>query len=198
MVAASGCAPLMPPMPPETISLPSRLAAEMLLPRRGERLECALDDSLRADVDPRAGGHLAVHDEAKLLQFVELLPVRPVAHQVRVADQHARRVLVGSEDADRFARLHQQRLVVLQRLQRIDDGVVALPVARGAARAAVHHEVLRALGDVRVEIVHQHAHGGFLPPSFAGELVAARRLHGNVGSAGRIGCDWHIRMMVVR
>ncbi len=96
--------------------------------------------------------------------------------QVGVADQHARRVVVRAEDADRLARLHQQRLVVLERLQRVDDGVVAIPIARGAAGAAVDHEVLRALADVRVEIVHQHAHGGFLTPAFAGELVAARRL----------------------
>ena len=35
-------------------------------------------------------------------------------HQVGVGDQHPRRVLVGAEDADRLARLHQQRLVVLR------------------------------------------------------------------------------------
>ena len=45
----------------------------------------------------------------------ELLPGRPVADQVGVGDQHARRPLVGAEDADRLARLHEQRLVVLER-----------------------------------------------------------------------------------
>ena len=193
MVAASGCAPPMPPMPPETISLPSRSPPKCFCPGRRKRLEGPLNDALRTDVDPRAGGHLPVHDQAQLLQLVELLPVRPVAHQIGVADQHPRRVLVGLEDAHRLARLHQQRLVVFQRLQRVDDGVVALPIARGASGAAVNHEVLRTLGHVGIEIVHEHAHGGFLSPTFAGELVAARRPHGSVGSTGSISCDWHNR-----
>src|ERR1035438_6852779 len=94
----------------------------MLLACRREGLECTLNDSLRTDVNPRAGGHLPVHDEAKLLQLIELLPVRPVAHQVRVADEYAWRVLVRLKDADRLARLHQQRLIVFQSLQRVDDG----------------------------------------------------------------------------
>ena len=41
----------------------------------GERLVGALHDALRADVDPRARGHLPVHHEAGALQLVELLPV---------------------------------------------------------------------------------------------------------------------------
>ena len=119
-----------------------------------------------------------------------------MAHQVRIADQNARRVLVRLKDADRLARLHQQRFVVFQRLQRLDDGVVAVPIARGAAGAAIHHEVLRALGDVGVEIVHQHAHGGFLAPAFAGELIAARRFHRDIRRAGYIGADRHNSTMV--
>ena len=43
-----------------------------------------------------------------------MLPGRPVRHQVGVGDQHARRVGMGAEDADRLARLHQQRLVRLE------------------------------------------------------------------------------------
>ena len=118
---------------------------------------------------------------------LKLLPVGPVADEVGVADQNAGRVVVGAEDADRLARLHQQGLVVVERAQGIDDGVVAIPIAGGAAGAAVDDEVLRALGDLFVEIVHQHAHGGFLSPAFAGELVAARSLDRRVGRAGCVG-----------
>ena len=69
-----------------------------------------------ADVDPRAGRHLAVHHQALAIELVEVLPGRPVRHEVGVGDQHARRVGVGAEHADRLARLHQQRLVVLEPL----------------------------------------------------------------------------------
>src|SRR5690606_30875399 len=72
------------PAPPER-------AAEMLARDRTERFVGPLQDALRADVDPRAGRHLAVHRETGALQFAELFPRRPVTDQVRVRDQDARR-----------------------------------------------------------------------------------------------------------
>ena len=59
--------------------------------------------------------------------------------------------------------------------QRAHDRVERLPRARGAAGAAVDDEVLGPLGDVRVEVVHQHPQRGLLRPALAGELAAARR-----------------------
>ncbi|KAG0927789.1 hypothetical protein G6F31_017924 [Rhizopus arrhizus] len=70
----------------------------------------ALHDALTADVDPAAGGHLAVHGKTLGVQFVEVFPRGPVRYQVRVGDQHARGVGMGLEHADRLARLHQQGL----------------------------------------------------------------------------------------
>ena len=56
----------------------------------------ALNDALAADVDPAAGGHLAVHRQALCIQLVEVLPGRPVRHQIGVGDQHARARCCGS------------------------------------------------------------------------------------------------------
>ena len=106
---------------------PGQRAAELLVGDRREGLEGALQDALRADVDPRAGRHLAVHDQAQLLELAELLPVGPVADQVGVGDQHARRPLVGAHHADRLARLHEQRLVGLEVAQARQQGVVRRP-----------------------------------------------------------------------
>ena len=78
-------------------------------------------------------------------------------HQVRVRDEHPRRVRMRREYAHGLTGLHQQGLVIVQALQRLDDTVIAVPVARGTADAAVYHELRGILGDVRVEIVHQHA-----------------------------------------
>ena len=114
IVAASGCAPPMPPSPAVRIHLSASIAAVVLAPGLGEGLVGALDDALRADVDPRAGGHLAVHHQALAVELVEVLPRRPFRHEVRVGDQHARRVGVRAEHADRLARLDQQRFVVAQ------------------------------------------------------------------------------------
>ena len=166
-------------------------AAEALLGDGGERLVRALQDALGADVDPRAGGHLAVHGQAELLQAAELRPGGPVADQVGVGDQHARCPLVGPHDADRLAGLHEQRLVVPQLGQRADDRVVAGPVAGGPAGAAVDDEVVRALGHLRVEVVHQHPQRGLGLPGAGGELAAARGADGtgafHAGSPRR--CD---------
>ena len=145
----------------------------MLAAHLGEGLERALDDALRADVDPAAGGHLAVHHQALAIERVEHLPIGPFGHEVGVGDEHARRVLVGAEDADRLARLDEQGLVVLEPLQRLDDGVVALPIARGAADPAVDDQALRVLGDLVVEVVHQHPHRGLGGPALGHDLAAA-------------------------
>ena len=101
-----------------------------------------------------------------------------------------------AEDAHRPARLHQQRLVVFERLQRAHDGVEALPVARRPAGAAIDDQVARVLADLRVEVVHQHAQGGFLLPALAGDLAAARRALRDIG-AGDFRIDRHDRSMLV-
>ena len=62
--------------------------------------------------------------------------------------------------------------------QRGDDRVERLPAAGGAAGAAVDHEVLGVLGDLGVEVVHQHPQRGFLLPALAGDLGAARGADG--------------------
>ena len=151
-------------------------AAEAFGRDRGEGLVGALQDALGADVDPGAGRHLAVHGQAELLQAAELLPGGPLRDQVGVGDEHARGPLVGSHDADRLAGLDQERLVVLEVLQGLDDRRVGVPAAGGATGAAVDDELVGVFGHLGVEVVHEHAHGRFLRPPLAGSLGAARRV----------------------
>ena len=75
--------------------LAGKIAAEMLAAHLDESLVGALNDALRADIDPRARGHLAVHHQALAIELVEMVPGRPVRHEVRVGDQHPRRVRRG-------------------------------------------------------------------------------------------------------
>ncbi len=159
------------------------VAAEMLAARLGESLVRALHDALAADVDPRPGRHLAEHHEALAVELVEVLPRRPLGHEVRIGDQHARRVGVRLEHADRLARLDQQRLVVVQLAQRRDDGVEAFPVARGAADATVDDQFPRILGHFGIEVVHQHPQRRLGEPALCGAFGAARRTDHTVGAA---------------
>ncbi len=106
---------------------PAQGAPEVLARQLREGLVRALQDALAADVDPGAGGHLAVHREAGPLELAEGLPGRPAAHQVAVGDEHARCPFVGAEDGHRLARGHQERLVVSQGAQLPHDGVEGGP-----------------------------------------------------------------------
>ena len=144
---------------------------EVPLRERGKGLEGALQDALRADVDPTARGHLAIHHQALAVELVEVLPGGPFAHQVGVGDEHARRHLVRGKHRDRLARLHQQRFVAAQPLQLAHDGVVALPVARRLADAAVDDQIRGPLGVFRIEVVHQAAQRRLLLPSLAAQLL---------------------------
>ena len=66
-------------------------------------------------------------------------------------------------------------------LQRFEDRVVAVPVARGAADAAVDDEFRRVLGDVGIEVVLQHPVRRFGQPGLAVQLAAARGADGAAG-----------------
>jgi hypothetical protein len=141
-----------------------KIAAIMLSPHLDERLVGALHDALRADIDPRAGGHLAIHGQALGIEFVEMLPGRPFRHQVGIGDQDARRIFMGAKHPDWLARLHQQRLVIAQPAQRVDDAVETVPVACCPPDAAIDNQFLRVLRHAGIQIVHQHAQRGFRLP----------------------------------
>ena len=150
----------------------------MLLAGRREGLVGALQDPLRADVDPGAGRHLAEHRQTLGLETAELVPVREPGHEQRVRDQHARRARMGAEDGDGLAALDEQRLVGFELEQRRDDRAQRLVAAGGPAGAAVDDEPGRVLGHLGVEVVAQHPQGGLLVPALAVELRAARRVYG--------------------
>ncbi len=178
MVAASGCAPPIPPSPGGQDPSAGEIAAVVPAPDFDEGLVGALHDPLAADIDPGAGGHLAVHHEAEAIELVELFPSRPVRHEVRIGDQNARRIGMRAEDADRLAGLDEQRLVGLKLSERRDNAVEALPVARGAADAAVDDELARPLRHLRVEVIHEHSKRRLGQPGFRRDFRPARRADG--------------------
>ena len=157
---------------------PAQRPVEVLAGRLGEGLVGALQDALGPDVDPRPRGHLAVHREPLSLELAEVLPGRPFPDEVRVGDQDAWRPLVRPQHPDGLAALDQEGLVVGEDPQLADDRIEGVPAANRPPGAAVHDEVIRVLGDVRVEVVHQHPQGRLLGPPATGQLGAARRTDG--------------------
>ena len=152
---------------------PSReVASEVSGSRGGKGLVSALQDSLAPDVDPGSGRHLAVHRETEPLEAPELLSGRPRRHQQRIRDQDAGSVLVRPEDTDGLSGLDEERLVATQPHQSRNDRLEALPVPGGAARAAVHDQLVGLLGDVGVEVVLEHSQRRLLGPTEAADLRA--------------------------
>ena len=111
---------------------------------------------------------------------MEVFPVRPVRNDVGVGNQHARGVAVGAKNADRFSRLYQQRFVFPQIAQTLKDRLKGRPVASCFADAAINHQIFRALGDIRIEVVLNHAIGCFNQPVLAAQF-------GPLGSADNAG-----------
>ena len=95
--------PSIPPNPPVTTRRPVRSSVpKCWRPCLRKGFIGALEDALGANVDPRARGHLPVHHEALLLQFSKVIPRGPLAHEVRVRDQDARRILMRSHNPHGF------------------------------------------------------------------------------------------------
>ena len=147
----------------------------MLVSHRSKRFEGSLYDALRADVNPTTRSHLAVHHQAFALEFMKVIPVGPGAHQIGIRDQDTRRIFMCAKDSNRFSRLHQQRLIVLQLMQRPNNRVERFPIARSFTRATVDDQFIRLLCHFGIEIVHQTAQRCFLMPAFAVEFGAAGR-----------------------
>ena len=64
---------------------------------------------------------------------------------------------------------------IVRELRRLaDDGIERRPIAGRPAGAAVDDELVGVLGDLRVEVVHEHPEGRFLRPAAAGQLGPAR------------------------
>ena len=148
------------------------VAIVMLAACLDKGLVCTLHDALAADIDPAAGGHLAIHRQTLFIELVEMIPSRPMRHDVRVGDQHPRRVLVRLKYAHGLARLHQQRLVLFEILEAGHDGVEIVPCARGAPDAAINDKLMRVLGHIGMQVVHQHAHRRFGHPAFRRDVGA--------------------------
>ncbi len=156
--------------------LACQVAVIMLAAGFREGLVGALNDALGADIDPRAGRHLAVHHQALLIELVEVLPIGPVGYQVGVRNEHARRIGMGPDDGYRLARLDEQRFVGFEILQRGADGIEVVPGARSATDPAINDQLVRVFGDIRMQVVHQHAKRRLGQPALGVEFGAGRRV----------------------
>ncbi len=148
-------------------------AAEVLTGDLRERLVGALQHALGADVLPAAGRQAAPGDQVAPLEVIEHLRGRPAADEVGVGQQHDRRARPGRQHRDRLARLHHERVAVLDRSQRVDDRAEAVVIAGDFGVGGVDDEVVRVLGDRQV--VLQQPQDRLLAPAPAAQVCADLR-----------------------
>jgi hypothetical protein len=173
IVIASGWAPPIPPSPAVRVSVPSQRAAEALLGDRHERLVGALQDPLGADVDPRTGGHLPVHHQAgaSRSQKVSQSPSRAPAGCWRSGPAAPSRGCGTPRPACPTARAWSRRS---RGCAAWDDGVEGLPRAGGLAPTAVDDQFVGVLGDLGIEVVHEHSRAASWSQPFVDSLGPAR------------------------
>jgi hypothetical protein len=100
------------------------------------------------------------------------------------------------ENPDRLAGLDQKRLIIVEGFQRGNYGFVTVPISGCFAGASVDDQILGTLGNLFIEIVHEHAHGSFLLPAFTGDGGTARRTE-RAGGLGWCNLYGHESMVVV-
>ena len=77
---------------------------------------------------------------------------------------------MGLKDANRFARLHQQRLIFFQLFEAGNNLIEIFPSACRTADPAIHNQLMGVFGHVWMQIVHQHSHWGLGQPAFGGQI----------------------------
>ena len=147
------------------------VGVEMTFGDADEDLVGALHHALRADILPVAGGQAAPADQVAVGELVEILCRRPLADHVAVGHDHDRRPGMGAQQADGFAGLDDQRLVLVHGGERLDDLGVRGPVARGLAEGCVDDELVGVFCDG--EDVFEQAQQAFLAPAAAAQVGAA-------------------------
>src|SRR5439155_12563703 len=159
--------------------------------RRRKRFERPLQNPLRANVDPASRRHLPVHHQSRTVQLMKAVPVIPVPHQIRIAQQHSRRVFMRPENPHWLPRLHQQRFIRFQRLQRPHHGMETLPISSRLPRPAVHHQIFRLFRHLRIDVVQEHPQRRPLLPSLARNRRPPRRAKRPPSQSRVRGCPRH-------
>ena len=109
-----------------------------------------LNNALRTDVNPRPSSHLTIHRETLFIKLVEVVPRRPMGHEVGICNQHARCVRVRFDHRNGAARLYDHCLVRFKVFHRRNHRIEIRPRARSAAYATIHDQLMGVFGDIGV------------------------------------------------
>jgi hypothetical protein len=116
----------------------------------------------------------------------EVFPGGPLGHQVAELASSTRGASAWVRNTPTGLPLCTSRVSSGRSWRRLfEDGLEAVPVARGLADAAVDHQRVGVFGHLGVQVVLQHAVGGFDQPVGAAAVALPR--------GARTGCGWAAR-----
>ena len=183
--SASGCAPPMPPSPAVSTRRPARVAAEPLArgaPRTSRTSPAGCPACRCRSTSPAVICPYIISPAARAAGTRPSSPSRATrfefASSTRGRPRGSRTPPTGLPDCTSSVSSSPSALELA------DDRVVARPVARGLAHAAVDDEIRRLLRDVGVQVVLEHAQGGLLLPPLAPQ---SRGAHAATAAPGRQG-----------
>ena len=192
IVTASGWAPPIPPRPAVRVDRPAQGPAEVLArqPRRTSRTcpagcpACRCRSTTRRSSGRTSSGP-ACSSSRKCSQVAQRPTRFEFAIRTRGAHSWVRSTPTGLPDWTSSVSSSPSR----RSSRTIASNASQLP--RRPPGAAVDDEVVGVLGDLGVEVVHQHAQGRFLGPAAAGQL-GARGARGRAVDRSR---SWRTRLL---
>ena len=95
-----------------------------------------------------------------------------MGYDIGIGDDNPGSFPVGRCDIDGFARLDAEGLLIPQVLQGLDNLAVFLPVSSSLSPAAVDNQVFPVNGNLRMQVIPQHAQRTFRIPISALEFTA--------------------------
>ena len=120
------------------------------------RVEGPVNDALRSDVHPAAGGHLSIVGHTHFFCDFPILQIIVFSDHQSVSDDDAGRVRFGGEQPQRISGLYDQRLLLRQFLQIFLDQPVLKPVLADGSSLAVGDQLIGIQSHLEIQIVIDH------------------------------------------
>ncbi len=141
----------------------------------------AVHDSLRADVHPASGRHLAIAGHPHLGGHLPVILIVIQPHQKAIGNNDPRVVRLGPEQPQRMTGSHYQSLVLSEIFQVFFDQPVLHPVLANASGLSVGHQFIWVERHIKIQVIINHD-----LKCLAGQATAIVGIHGpGLDGAGR-------------
>ncbi|MPN27009.1 hypothetical protein SDC9_174436 [bioreactor metagenome] len=134
-------------------------------------VECAVNNSLRANIHPASGSHLSVVGNTHLRSNLPIGQVVELPNHHGVGNDNTWRIGFRFKQSERMSAFHHQRLVLCQLFQIHLNQAILHPVLTHLSGFAIRYQFVRIQGDVETQIIIYHHLESFSFHTFSFVLV---------------------------